>query len=45
MADQPEGVAMPYPEMDDILLAAILQLLGAVILVSGLIGLAVRWLW
>jgi hypothetical protein len=45
MADQPEGVAMPYPEMDAILLVAILQLFGVVILASGLLVLAVHLLW
>lgn len=36
---------MPYPEMDAILLSAILQLFGAVVLVVGLFGLAIYLLW
>lgn len=36
---------MPYPEMDAILLVAILQLFGVVILAACLVALVVHWLW
>jgi hypothetical protein len=36
---------MPYPEADDILLSACLQLIGVVVVAIGLIGTAVYFLW